>query len=188
MTREKWRKMSPNEQRIKVAELCGVAVGNKYLLHVETDDDFSLLFKGKLITGYEIDLFLDGVDDLKGIMLQGPFGSPDQPEKRWEWDEAVDCILRNPNTPFCNTGGNRGVEWDIVERPLPDYLCDLNAMHEAEKVFIQGDGCVWGESWEKYCNHLAGTVFLADPVNCLMRATAAQRAEAFCLTLEPEDK
>jgi len=181
MTREKWSKMAPNEQRIKVAELCGVAVGKVYHLRVETDDDFSLLFKGELITGNKIDLFLDGVNDLKSIMLQGPFGSPDQPEKRWEWDEAVDCILRNPNTPFCNTGGNRGVEWDIVERPLPDYLCDLNAMHEAENTILDAIAFVR----RRYYQNL--DAITGDQWNTIV-ATAAQRAEAFCLTLEPEDK
>jgi hypothetical protein len=52
---------------------------------------------------------------------------------------------------------------------LPDYLNDLNAMHEAEKR-VKG---VWG----KYVKQLNA---IADPA-C---ATAAQRAEAFLRTLK----
>lgn len=68
------------------------------------------------------------------------------------------------------------------EPSIPDYLNDLNAMHEAEKIFIQEDGCVWGKDWETYCKHLEKICFLAEPTNCLMRATASQRAKAFVLT------
>jgi hypothetical protein len=51
---------------------------------------------------------------------------------------------------------------------VPDYLNDLNAMHEAEKAVKN----VWG----KYVKQLNS---IADPA-C---ATAAQRAEAFGKTL-----
>jgi hypothetical protein len=65
---------------------------------------------------------------------------------------------------------------------LPDYLNDLNAMHEAEKVlnpeqraeFIR---CIWDQvapSCTNYINHAC--YFIAH-------ATAAQRAEAFLRTL-----
>ena len=76
---------------------------------------------------------------------------------------------------------------------LPDYLNDLNAMHEAEKVlFNNGDG----EHWEDYMRNLR-KVTLRDGRECgglderLILATAAQRAEAFLRTLglwkeEPE--
>jgi len=60
---------------------------------------------------------------------------------------------------------------------LPDYLNDLNAMHEAEKV-------LYGNLWQPYHDKLA-------MINCNARcgsypaidATAAQRAEAFLRTL-----
>ena len=56
---------------------------------------------------------------------------------------------------------------------IPDYLNDLNAMHEAEKQLEAEDnhayGCYCFELYEKYGN----TVSL----------TAAQRAEAFLKTL-----
>ena len=65
---------------------------------------------------------------------------------------------------------------------LPDYLTDLNAMHAAEEKFVQHDGCVWGQEWEEYCKHLADICFMTEPANCLARATAPQRAEAFLRT------
>jgi hypothetical protein len=68
---------------------------------------------------------------------------------------------------------------------LPDYENDLNAMHEAEgHLWIPDADCVAGE-------YLAWITNIID-ASCsrwrLPFATAAQRAEAFVLTLEPEDK
>ena len=58
---------------------------------------------------------------------------------------------------------------------LPDYLNDLNAMHEAEKIFNHA----------QYCRYISGLVSLtvADN-NSIFMATAAQRAEAFLRTIE----
>ena len=56
-------------------------------------------------------------------------------------------------------------------RPLPDYLNDLNAMHEAEKVKIIGT-----EYESDYCMYL-----YENAHQCF--ATAPQRAEAFLRTL-----
>ncbi len=63
-------------------------------------------------------------------------------------------------------------------RPLPDYLNDLNAMHEAEKLL-------------KSEQHFTFQVELARVINtttyplnfALLHATATQRAEAFLRTL-----
>ncbi|CAB4165051.1 hypothetical protein UFOVP817_29 [uncultured Caudovirales phage] len=63
--------------------------------------------------------------------------------------------------------------------PLPDYLNDLNAMHEAEKSLSDGNAY-----WE-FIRHLHEIAkrdslpFIADRAN----ATAAQRAKAFLKTL-----
>jgi hypothetical protein len=54
---------------------------------------------------------MKSVKDLDDIVLQGPFGSPGAPEKRWEFDAAMEAIRKNPDELFCNLGGNRGVEW-----------------------------------------------------------------------------
>ena len=56
--------------------------------------------------------------------------------------------------------------------PLPDYLNDLNAMHDAEKVLTN-------EQLEVYCN------ILHKPnhgVYWAIHATASQRAESFLRT------
>jgi hypothetical protein len=58
-------------------------------------------------------------------------------------------------------------------RVPPDYLDDLNAMHEAEKVLK-------GEKWVEYVRMLAG---MNETYKGLCHATAAQRAEAFLRTL-----
>ena len=56
---------------------------------------------------------------------------------------------------------------------LPDYLNDLNAMHEAEKVLK-------GEQWVKYVRLIGGAT-QEEKGRC--HATAAQRSEAFLRTL-----
>jgi len=66
-----------------------------------------------------------------------------------------------------------GEEFTYYSHDLPDYLNDLNAMHEAEKAlslkgrnnYIDWLGTTYYDSWE-FC-----------------RATAAQRAEAFLRTI-----
>ena len=76
-------------------------------------------------------------------------------------------------------------QWDVL---VPDYLTDLNAMHEAEKLAkITHDSAVF----DIWCRHLfrivegcelSGTT--ARPLNrAIVKATAAQRAEAFLRTL-----
>jgi len=65
---------------------------------------------------------------------------------------------------------------------LPDFLHDLNAMHEAEKSLS-------GINYEQYMLHVQrlvdprGTCHGAMVAWRVMRATAAQRAEAFLRTL-----
>jgi hypothetical protein len=88
----------------------------KYHLYVETDFDFSLLFHGDLYAGLDIDLDIANVKELDEILLQGPFGAPEDPEKRWEWDEAMAAIRANPEEDFNNTGGNRGVKWSVIQQ------------------------------------------------------------------------
>ena len=65
---------------------------------------------------------------------------------------------------------------------LPDYLNDLNAMHEAEKVLTE-------KQQRDYCFRLLLELVDGSVTNDLndhfifIRATAAQRAEAFLKTL-----
>ena len=68
---------------------------------------------------------------------------------------------------------------------LPDYLNDLNAMHEAEKL-LTGTLFV-NRLWdvgEYPRNQMAG--LNAGIAMDLLNSTAAQRAEAFVLTMEAE--
>jgi hypothetical protein len=58
-------------------------------------------------------------------------------------------------------------------RALPNYLNDLNAMHEAEKYLTN-------EAFEVYIGKLRKMFIARDNAHC---ATAAQRAEAFLRTL-----
>ena len=61
---------------------------------------------------------------------------------------------------------------------LPDYLNDLNAMHEAEKTLnpIQAAG---------YAKNLTSIAWQSEqPVFAPMTANAAQRAEAFLRTID----
>lgn len=62
---------------------------------------------------------------------------------------------------------------------LPDYLSDLNSMHEAEKILT-------GLQWRDYIANLIYVVDGGPPkVNMffIYTATAAQRAEAFLRTI-----
>jgi len=58
--------------------------------------------------------------------------------------------------------------------PVPDYLNDLNAMHEAEKILIEFSHYI------EFVMYLNDTVTDSFPV---AHATASQRAEAFIRTL-----
>jgi len=62
---------------------------------------------------------------------------------------------------------------------LPDYLNDLNAMHEAERTLVRNDSRVSVGSWEYYLCQLADVTAEQHPID----ATADQRAEAFLRTL-----
>ena len=100
----------------------------------------------------------------------------------WEWKET------------CERGGIKFKScWDhpdyrfVTEAAnLPDYIHDLNAMHEAEAAKIALDGLYQAQ----FCHHLFrvlnadnrnpdGGISEFDKIN----ATAAQRAEAFLKTL-----
>jgi hypothetical protein len=60
---------------------------------------------------------------------------------------------------------------------IPDYLNDLNAMHEVEKVLGSGQWPIYARNVARACNW----VFCEDwtDAGIILHATAAQRAEAF---------
>jgi hypothetical protein len=99
----------------------------------------------------------------------------------------------------CGFGGEFGKRWILevgmegedkfafaatrnnLDEEVPDYLNDLNAMHEAEKALTE-------DQYYAYCNKLSSSARkISGSVNDWNRATvsaaAAQRAEAFLRTL-----
>jgi hypothetical protein len=71
----------------------------------------------------------------------------------------------------------------IVRELIPDYLNDLNAMHEAEKMLTQ-------DQLIDYSRHLGKLVTIHLPASRaawmdfkLINSTASQRAEAFLRTI-----
>ena len=93
-----------------------------YKMLIETDLDFSLVFKGEEFVHQYIELVLESVDELDLIELRGPFLTDRTPDlKVYEFEEAVKAIKKNPDEYFSNTGGNRVVEWtplDALQREL----------------------------------------------------------------------
>jgi len=106
------------------------------------------------------------------------------------WEE----IHTQPFTDSLNTHYKRLFGYPRIDgglcyesEPIPDYLTDLNAMHEAENTLP-------AKSWGNYRIYLMKTcnctfmetgeivVFCSD-VDMLINATAAQRAEAFLRTI-----
>ncbi len=76
------------------------------------------------------------------------------------------------------------VGWGGI-KPLPDYLSDLNAMHEAEKALQDPAGNTFCSTWWNYRSNLIDICDrdLGDQGAEHLNATAAQRAEAFLRTL-----
>jgi len=63
-------------------------------------------------------------------------------------------------------------------RPLPDYLHDLNAMYEAEKILEPSSIPDRDSYWEMYVTELS-----KDAILSAVHTDAASRAEAFLKTI-----
>ena len=81
---------------------------------------------------------------------------------------------------------SQGKRWEHIsaledgwfyESELPDYLSDLNATHEAEKMLIKA------QQVTAYVTALCHLCEHATPMQMIWHATAAQRAEAFLRTI-----
>lgn len=84
------------------------------------------------------------------------------------------------STGLVMDGWSKGEGW-LSYHDLPDYLNDLNAMHEAEKMLTDAQTA-------PYYGHLYSIVWRGQPITysvsyAICHATAAQRAEAFLRTL-----
>ena len=66
--------------------------------------------------------------------------------------------------------------WTDIPPHLPEYLTDLNAMHEAEKLLPDKDA--YGIHLRRIVQQQSGEIYFKT-----FCATAAQRAEAFLRTL-----
>ena len=85
---------------------------------------------------------------------------------------------------LCGTHPSKGRPEGIPKRfgPLPDYLNDLNAMHDAEKVLINDQDLKYSESLALVVKARWKTNNSYD-MQKFRSATAAQRARAFLETL-----
>jgi hypothetical protein len=84
------------------------------------------------------------------------------------------------NTPCHSVMVKNGVKRGI---PIPDYLNDLNAMHEAEATMNLTDKYQYGKSICKIMNiDTEGGLDVVD-IYYACHASAAQRAEAFLRTI-----
>lgn len=136
-------------------------------------------------------------DEQKRVLIAEACGKLKCWPHNWEEQSWPGCGYVKDNPPNqevrvckkCNKVLGRLVLDNTISN-LPDYLNDLNAIHEAEKVLTD-------EQWTRYLNRLTES----DPDDCTWptcylnleavrfctSATARQRADAFLLTLpEPE--
>jgi hypothetical protein len=133
VTREKWAKITPEQQRIKIAELFGwkFHAGTSSYPPVWTDPN-----------GHQKDVAF--------------------------WD-------------FLDKNGD-----DIV----PDYLNDLDAMHDVERHLLKTEGLriAFASVLSYVCGvwDPSGELRTREDQFKVLHATAAQRCEALALTLEPE--
>jgi hypothetical protein len=85
------------------------------LLTVQTDDDFSIKYKGELYSSYEFTIRITDIKELDKMIICGPYGSPRSDNtKCWEFESGIQRIKENPNEEFDTTGGNRGVHWIFI--------------------------------------------------------------------------
>jgi hypothetical protein len=94
------------------------------------------------------------------------------------WTECVfvESIGLAKGRPGKNTPSYGTYENGMAQ--LPDYLNDLNAMHEVEKILIRPNLYAKG-GWGTYLHNLSIVTDEQHPID----ATAAQRAEAFLLAI-----
>jgi hypothetical protein len=92
--------------------------------------------------------------------------------------------IRSTNPPCGYTTRYKGTPSETcIELPIPDFLNDLNAMHEAELL-------LFAKGWEwqvRYYDHLLGLSGCMNSGIHTLTLTAAQRAEAFLKILQTEE-
>ena len=89
-----------------------------------------------------------------------------------QWSELINPCIAIEKKQFCRDTEPFRCLW------LPDYLNDLNAMHEAEKVLTEAGVNIWWK-YVGFINRHNETFFGLETA---VHATARQRAEAFLRT------
>lgn len=83
-----------------------------WYMHVETDDDFIIEFRGDHYYG-DFTLTIKDVSELSEmIILNRMYGPRSEHTKCWEFEHDIARILKNPDEDFDSTGGNRGMIWN----------------------------------------------------------------------------
>lgn len=97
---------------------------------------------------------------------------------------AIAKCLGYPNPRMWEFGRCYAGELPHVEE-VPDYLNDLNAMHDAERFLAEKDLVKYASIIVEKSRHLLGisNYESREPGQFIIRATAAVRAEAFLKTL-----
>lgn len=81
-------------------------------LTIQTDDDFSVSYKGKVYGSYDFNIIIERIEDFDLIEILGRFGLPrDKYTKAFELERDLKKIKSNPDEMLDTTGGNRGVCW-----------------------------------------------------------------------------
>jgi hypothetical protein len=106
-----------------------------------------------------------------------------QPDGEPDDDFNRDVVEHRSHTPYC------GFPTEPHREIIPDYLNDLNAMHEAEKMLSQSQGTDYGIELNTIMDRDFCKGIAAPHGDCDWHATAAQRCEAFlrCLGKWKED-
>jgi len=97
-------------------------MGTQGKLTFETDDDFSILYKGELYTSYDFSIYIENEDDFDEIIFLGPYGSSPKSGKFSEVEEMIQKIRENTSEDRCFLGGNRGVEWIAYTTEADDII------------------------------------------------------------------
>jgi hypothetical protein len=112
----------------------------------------------------------------------------------WKWiqtnDEAKSGLIgtdspHSGNIPYQGTNYPSNKHLPTYGKAIPDYLNDLNAMHEAEKM-LYGDPNLpkkYTQQIKKAIRREAGVTKAQMDFDMCITATAAQRAEAFLKTI-----
>lgn len=96
----------------------------------------------------------------------------------WKRDDKCDCWRKDGEVAYCDGR-------DHQYRQLPDYLNDLNAMHEAQRTLDWAQTCLMYNWLDEICERPAklSSGGIDMRIKRVWQANAPQRCEAFLRTL-----